>query len=92
MKYRLSHLLLVMALVGMGLGWWLDHVRLSRANARLNAEAAELFLRWTASQHSGGFTSLDFPDGRLPEARTYDFTKPEDRAAYLEAYGHLRLW
>ena len=90
MKYSLSNLLLLIALVGMGIAWWLDHDRLSRANERLNTEAAELFDKWTFSHHSNGFSASEFPNGELPPNRVYQFTKPEDRAAYIETYGNLR--
>ncbi len=43
MKFSLSNLLLVVAVVAVALGWWCDHARLLTANARLNAEAAALF-------------------------------------------------
>ena len=89
MKYSLSTLLLIIALVGMGIAWWLDHNRLSRANERLNTEAAELFDNWTISHHSNGFSASEFPNGELPPNRVYQFTKPEGRAAYRETYRHL---
>ena len=89
MKYSVAHLLLVMALVAMGVAWWVDHARLSRANEKLNTEAAELFQKWTISHHSNGFSALEFRSGELPSARVYDFSKPEDRAAYTETYGHI---
>lgn len=88
-QFSLRTLLWFTALVAVSVAWWVDHARLARANANLNTEAAELFGKWTMS-HSG---VVVVPSGKSPPARSYDFTKPEDRAAYTETYGHsLSPW
>jgi len=89
MKFSLSNLLLLVTLVAVGIGWWCDHRRLRHANARLNAEATELFT--DVVSHGSAISAMSFPDGKLPPARTYMFAKPEDRADYLKTYGHILL-
>jgi hypothetical protein len=79
-QFSLSTLLWLTVLVAISVAWWVDHALLSRANANLNVEAADLFTKWTMS-HS---ETLSSRSGGLPPARSYDFTKPEDRAAYAE--------
>ena len=88
MKFSLSNLLFVVAVVAIAIGWWCDHARLRNANARSNAEAAALFQEANA-RGSTAFTALDFPNGELPPSRVYDFLVPEDRAEYHKTYGHI---
>lgn len=90
MKFSLSNLLLLVTLIAVGIGWWCDHRRLREANVRLNAEATELFTDLVSHQ-SSGFSALSFPGGKLPAARAYEFSNPEDRADYLKTYGHVFL-
>lgn len=86
MKFRLSNLLLIVALVAVALGWCCDHVRLRNANARLNAEAAALFQE---AAFGASFTALEFPNNKLPPSRVYDFLVPEDREEYRKTHGHI---
>ena len=85
MRFSLSNLLLLVTLVAVGIGWWLDHNRLVQANTRLNTEAAELFssVAWRGSTIS----PLQFPNGKFPPQRSYNFSLPEDRAEYRKTYG-----
>lgn len=85
MKFSLSNLLLVVAIAAVAMGWWCDHVRLRTANARLNAEAATLMSNWNAGGST--VTALEFPNGKVPPSRDYDFSVPEDRAEYVKTYG-----
>jgi hypothetical protein len=87
-KFSIANLMLAIALIAVAIGWWCDHRRLSEANGRLNAEAAELF-----TQHTMGssISSINFPDGKLPPNRVYTFSDPEDRAAYAKTYWLNRI-
>lgn len=76
MKFSIRSSLLVVTIVAIALGWWLDHVRLQNANARLNAENTELLGRVTPSS---GFA---YPSG-LATKTYYLHSSPEDRKELL---------
>ena len=84
MRFSLSNLLLVVTSLALAIGWWFDHSRLTQANARLNAEAGELFS--LAVMDSGTGSLLQLPANLSPQ-RSYNFSIPEDRAAYRRNYG-----
>lgn len=85
MTFKLSTLLLLVTIVGLGVAWALDHHRLVDENKRLNAEAADYFSNWVSQ--SAPIRARDFPaDG--PSWGVYQVDSPKDRAAYLETFGH----
>jgi hypothetical protein len=86
MRFSLANLLLMVAVVAVAIGWWCDRARLQNANGRLNAEAAALM---SEARTTTTHTALEFPSGKLPPSRVYDFLVPEDRAAYRQTYGQI---
>ncbi len=81
-KYSLSNLLLLTALIAALMGWFYDHGRLSNDKQRLNLEAIDLFGRWTASHGSGAV----LPPGQTPNTRAYNFSIEKDRADYVRDF------
>jgi hypothetical protein len=80
MKYSLSNVLLLFTLVAVLLGWFYDHRRLEIEKEYLNAEAANLFGRITASHGSGRVLM----PGETADRRAYNFLIQEDRAEFLK--------
>jgi hypothetical protein len=81
MKYSLSNLLLLTALIAALMGWLYDHRRLANDKERLNAQATELFSRYVAANEGSG--RVIWPGDRLPPTRSYNSSIEEDRSAYL---------
>jgi UDP-N-acetylmuramyl pentapeptide phosphotransferase/UDP-N-acetylglucosamine-1-phosphate transferase len=89
MKLSLSNLLLLVAIIAVATGWWSDRRKLSHEIETLNAECADSIQQISHLTMANGFSSLSFPDGKLPPQRSYDLRKPEDRHEYRKVYGHL---
>jgi hypothetical protein len=81
MKYSISNLLLLTALIAALFGWLYDHRRLSNDGERLNAEASDLFNQLvTVTQGSG---RVIWPPGQMPPTRSYNSSIEKDRADWL---------
>jgi hypothetical protein len=84
LRYSLTNLLLLTALISALIVWFFDHRKLDNDYQRLNVEAANMLDIIATSRGSGN--AVVGPDGTLPARYDYDFTVEEDRAAYLDKY------
>jgi hypothetical protein len=84
MRYSLSNLLLLTALIAVLMGWFYDHRRLSNDKERLNLEAAEYC---TIISIRLGSAAIPVPPGETLDKRSYQFSIEGDRRKILERIG-----
>lgn len=81
MKISLRSLFLMVTMLAIALGWWLDHMRLQNANTLLNTENTELMGR---VMPSSGFA---FPSGLISKTQ-HSHSSIEDRKEFLFLLDH----
>jgi hypothetical protein len=82
MKFSVSNLLLLTALIAVLLGWFFDHRRLASDKERLNSEAAQLLSIISASR---GRSIVGNPPDKSWD--TYNLSSEADRAQYMKDFG-----
>ncbi len=84
MKFSLSNLLLVVALIAACTGWWVDRRRLAAEIVDLNKECSQMME--IATRLPSGVRILDLGGDPSGPGRVYNFSLAADRASYRENY------
>ncbi len=84
MKFSLSNLLLVTALIAACIGWCVDRSRLATEVVDLNEECMQMMER--ATQLPSGMRVSDWRSDPSDPGRVYNFNIAADRATYRENY------
>ena len=84
MKFSLSNLLLVVALIAVCIGWWVDRRRLAVEVVGLNKECSQMME--IATRLPSGVRILDLGSDPSGPGRVYNFSLAANRASYRKNY------